>query len=156
MESFKQGIKQTNYFQTAKLKQMSDNYFKNELFRTTSKFQRAICLNKLQATNFADNLKGKAPEGQYPLLKCELLLLLLKQALVGRSPAALRIHTAAVGESPQGAAPTAVRDTTAGDDMIRVTMLRAISLGRDAEKLRCLSRLAHRGVSRTCLGGLET
>ena len=40
--------------------------------------------------------------------------------------------------------------------MIRVTMLRAISLGRDAEKLRCLSRLAHRGVSRTCLGGLET
>ena len=40
--------------------------------------------------------------------------------------------------------------------MICVTMLRAISLGRDAEKLRCLSRLAHRGVSRTCLGGLET
>ena len=75
---------------------------------------------------------------------------------------------AAVGESPGGAVPTAVRETPGEAELIRDTVvtavreticvaeIRGISEQMNAEKLQYHLRLAQRGISQTSQGGLET
>ena len=84
----------------------------------------------------------------------------------GRSESGSAEGSAAVGQIPRGIAPAAVRETPAA----AVGMARHIAAEQETNlregaspdlgatgrgELRCLSRLAHQGVSQTSLEGLE-